>query len=106
MSDRQNLAEHGTGLCLWAIGAAASTNPLVGVAVVGMACLDIYIKSRSGRTRAAMAKAQKALADSGIPERGITAALNLIRGMKVKITVDRASLMDAQNRREFPRRAV
>ncbi|MEL7107206.1 MAG: hypothetical protein AAGM21_14885 [Pseudomonadota bacterium] len=81
MNDRQNLAEHGTALVVTgiaAMGLAVSAPIAASAAVVVAWGLDQIRRTNSQRCKSAVNRAARILKDGDYPNRGITAALQLL----------------------------
>ncbi|ABD54894.1 tetratricopeptide repeat protein [Jannaschia sp. CCS1] len=106
MNNRQNLAEHGAGLCVWALAGLGVTANLTGaasLAVVGFIAFSAFKKYRKDRCVSAAERAAKALTPQhGMPERGINAALRLIKDLPKPVAIDPKDLKDALKRNDFP----
>lgn len=106
MSNRQQLAEHGTGLCVWALaglGASANLAGAASLAVVATIAYGTFKKLRKDRCIYAAEAAAKALTPQhGMPERGIEAALRLIKELPKPVAIDLSHLKDADKRNAFP----
>ncbi len=106
MSDRQNLVYHGIGLCLWglsAVGVAVSAAGPTGIAIISMILFDKYCRGDKARARRAVKQAAAALdSDHEGNQRGVTAALQLLKDHRRDITFDVQKLKEASARQGFP----
>lgn len=106
MNNRQNLAEHGAGLCVWALaglGVTANMTGAASLAVVGFIAFKTFKSYRKDRCISAAERAAKALTPQhGMPERGIEAALRLIKELPKPVAIDPKLVKDAETRNDFP----
>ncbi|MEM7471397.1 MAG: hypothetical protein AAF340_08595 [Pseudomonadota bacterium] len=104
MSDRQNLAEHGAGLCVAALAAAgfSAGGPLVPLAVFVAWGVDRFRACGARRQKLAVTNITKALETAGASDRGIGVALELLKERHDKIKITQTDLSDDEKRRNFP----
>ena len=100
MSDRQNVAEHGTALCLAALGIAgvggSLTAAAIPVAVLATWGLDRWAASDAKVLNAARDAAAEALREAGIAEDDLGRALDLFRSERHRLHFDPARWAKAE----------
>ncbi|MEX0284073.1 MAG: tetratricopeptide repeat protein [Paracoccaceae bacterium] len=101
MSGLQTLAEHGTGLCLLAVGVSNGAVAVSG-AVLGAAALDTYLKCANRGAKRAAENALKAMAENApdLQAADVSAAQNLIQ--TTPLNLDPQQLAAAIDRYDAP----
>ncbi|MBV0911719.1 AAA family ATPase [Anianabacter salinae] len=104
MSDRQQLAEHGVGFCVAGLGLLGMTAaaPLTSLAVLVAWGMDRLNRCPAKRKRAAVDRAIKEIERQGVSERGIRAALQLLKENRGRVAIEPRHLKDAEIRGNFP----
>ena len=93
MSDRQNLAEHGTALCLAGLGYATGGIAAFAVPIAVFVAMgwDMWARCEKTAVRRAVKRAREALdANPDLTETDITAAFGLIQSNKKELNVNPA----------------
>ncbi|ABD54781.1 hypothetical protein [Jannaschia sp. CCS1] len=102
-SDRQQLAEHGTGLCVAGLAAlGVSAPPLIPLAVLAAWGLDRFRSCKDRRTRATIDTIVKQIEKSNPDHRAVAPALALLKDNRHKVTITAAHLANAETRGDFP----
>ena len=105
MSERQNLAEHGTALCIAALGlTTGGFAALVPVAVLAMIGLDRWSQCDAATLSKARNTALKALEDAGdISEADASAAAHHLKTARQRIRFEPARMIRAMETGDLPR---
>ncbi|MEM6727309.1 MAG: hypothetical protein AAF618_02305 [Pseudomonadota bacterium] len=106
MSDRQQLVEHGVGLCLWGIGlvsGATAVAGLVSVAAMGNIFLDRLRRCPRHLATRATRNIKAMLAERGeFSDTGIAVAAAILAEDRGAIEIDLDLLTSAEARRNYP----
>ncbi|MCX7302621.1 MAG: tetratricopeptide repeat protein, partial [Rhodobacterales bacterium] len=108
MSDRQQLAEHGTNFCLAAMGLASGGLAAVAipVAILTTIGMEKWASCDAVTFQRAKAAAEDALRSDGVSEDDMSVASALLKENRHKITFDPAAMADAVRKGDLPERLV
>jgi hypothetical protein len=103
MSDRQQLAEHGTGLAVYGLAAlGVVAEPLVPLAVLAAWGIDRYRSCSERKQRFIIDNVIRQIEKTNPNHRAVGPALTLLRENRHRVAITPAVLADAQKRGDFP----